>query len=50
MGATTSKGHQVLNIMAYKGRDAMRYVCREYDAIKRLIQVVDIQIPAIQKK
>jgi hypothetical protein len=37
MGATTSKGNQVLNIMAYKGRDAMRYLHREYDAIKRLI-------------
>jgi len=27
--------------MAYKKRDAMRYVVKEYDAIKRLAQVVD---------
>lgn len=37
MGATTSKGNQVLNVMAYKRRDAMRYLLREYEAIKRLV-------------
>ena len=47
MGATTSKGHQVLNVMAYKRRDAMRYVLREYDSLRRLVQVVDIQMPVI---
>ena len=50
MGATTSKGNQVLNVMAYKRRDAMRYLIREYEAIRRLIQVVDITIPQVQKK
>jgi hypothetical protein len=50
MGATTSKGNQVLNIMAYKRRDAMKYIKREYDSIKRLVQVVDIQMPAIANK
>jgi len=47
MGATTSRGNQVLNVMAYKRRDALRYIVREYDAIRRLVQVVDIQMPAI---
>ena len=47
MGATTSKGHHVLNVMAYKRRDAMRYVLREYDSIRRLVQVVDMQMPVI---
>jgi hypothetical protein len=37
MGATTSKGNQVLNVMAYKRRDALRYLHREYDSIKRLL-------------
>ena len=45
MGATTSKGNQVLNVMAYKRRDAMRYLLREYEAIKRLVQVVDVHMP-----
>ena len=30
MRATSSKGRDVLNVMAYKRRDAMRYVIREY--------------------
>ena len=47
MGATTSRGNQVLNVMAYKRRDALRYIVREYDAIRRLVQVVDIQMPTI---
>ena len=42
MGATTSKGNQVHNLMTYKRRDAMRYLTREYDAIKRLVLVVDV--------
>ena len=37
IAATTSKGNQVLNIMAYKKRDAYRYIIREYEAIKRLV-------------
>jgi len=45
MGATTSKGNQVLNVMAYKRRDALRYIIREYDALRRLVQVVDVQMP-----
>ena len=44
MGATTSKGNQVVNIMAYKRKDALRYLVREYDAIKRLVQVMDIKM------
>jgi hypothetical protein len=50
MGATTSKGNQVLNVMAYKRRDALRYIHREYDALKRLVQVVDVQMPPIKMK
>lgn len=37
MGATTSKGNQVLNVMAYKRRDAMRYILREYEGVKKLV-------------
>ena len=48
MGATTSKGNQVLNVMAYKRRDALRYLAREYDSLKRLLQVVDIQLTPIE--
>jgi len=50
MGATTSKGNQVLNVMAYKRRDAMRYLLREYEAVRRLVQVVDISMPLVVKK
>ena len=50
MGATTSKGHHVLNIMAYKRRDAQRYILREYDTVRRLMIVVDIQLPLIKAK
>ena len=48
MGATTSKGNHVLNVMAYKRRDAMRHVLREYDGVKRLVQVVDITMPILK--
>ena len=41
MVAITSKGNSVFNLMAYRRRDAMRYVIKEYDSIKRLVQVVD---------
>ena len=41
MVAITSKGNQVYNLMAYRRRDAMRYVIKEYEGIKRLAQVVD---------
>lgn len=37
MVAITSKGNQVANLMAYRRRDAMRYVIKEYDGIKRLV-------------
>jgi conjugal transfer/entry exclusion protein len=37
MRATTSKGHHVVNVMVFKRRDAMKYVLREYDSIKRLV-------------
>jgi hypothetical protein len=40
----------VLNVMAYKRRDAMRYLLREYEAVRRLVQVVDITMPLIVKK
>jgi len=50
MGATTSKGNQVLNVMAYKRRDAMRYLLREYEAVKRLVQVVDVHMPAMPQQ
>ena len=30
MRATSTKGRDVLNVMAFKRRDAMRYVIREY--------------------
>ena len=42
MRATSTKGRDVLNVMAFKRRDAMRYVVREYQAIRRLVQVADI--------
>ena len=42
MRAKTSKGNQVLNVMAYKRRDAMKYTIREYEAVKRLVQVADV--------
>lgn len=50
MGATTSRGNQVLNVMAYKRRDALRYILREYDALRRLVQVVDVQMPQVSNK
>ena len=52
MVAITSKGHQVFNAMAYRRRDAMRFVIKEYDSIKRLAQVVDHLegMPVIQAK
>jgi len=42
MRAKTQKGTEVLNVMVYKRRDAMRYIIREYEAIKRLVQVADV--------
>ena len=42
MRATSTKGRDVLNVMAFKRRDAMRYVVREYQAIRRLVQVADV--------
>lgn len=51
MRATTTKGHEVLNVMAYKRKDALKFTIREYDAIRRLIQVADIgDLPAFQPK
>jgi len=42
MRAKTTKGHEVLNVMVYKRRDAMKYCLREFDSIKRLVQVADV--------
>ena len=51
MRAKTTKGHEVLNVMAYKRRDAMKYIIREYDSIKRLVQVADIHnLPVFKPK
>lgn len=49
MVATTSKGHKVTNVMAYKRRDALKFVIREYEGIRRLVQVVDIKLCPIVK-
>jgi len=49
MGATTSKGNQVLNVMAYKRRDAIRFINKEYEQIRKLVEVVDIKLPVIKK-
>ena len=46
--ATTSKGRYVSNVMAYKRRDAIRHTLKEYDAVKRLVQVVDIEMPPVR--
>jgi hypothetical protein len=43
MRAISTKGRDVLNVMAWKRRDAMRYVIREYQSIKRLVQVADVE-------
>ena len=48
MGATTSKGNKVLNVMAYKKRDAIKYLQREYESIKRLLQVADIKLEKLE--
>ena len=50
MGATTSKGHKVLNVMAYKRRDAIRFIRKEYDQIRKLVEVVDVKIPFLEAK
>jgi len=51
MRAKTTKGTEVLNVMVYKRRDAMRFVIREFEAIKRLVQVADINnLPVFNPK
>ena len=47
MSANTSKGHHVTNVMAYKRRDAMKHVRKEYAAIRNLVKVVDIKMPPV---
>ena len=32
----------MLNVMAFKRRDAQRYVLREYEVVRRLVQVIDL--------
>ena len=40
MTAVSSKGHQVNNVMAYRRRDAMRYVTKNYQKVKKLVQLI----------
>ena len=42
MRAKNNKGLEVINVMAYRRKDAMRFVIREYESIKRLVKVCDI--------
>mmetsp|Transcript_5736 Transcript_5736/g.9838 ORF Transcript_5736/g.9838 Transcript_5736/m.9838 type:complete len:150 (-) Transcript_5736:13-462(-) len=49
VAALTSKGNHVVNVMAYKRRDAVKYVHREYDTVRRLVQVVDLDLPLLKK-
>ena len=45
--AISTKGNEVTNVMAYKRRDVLKYVGKEYNSIKRLVQVADIgDLPA----
>jgi hypothetical protein len=34
--------------MAYKRRDAYRFILREYEAIRKLVKVVDIEMPNLK--
>ena len=43
MRATTSKGNDVANVMAYRRRDAMKFVVKEYLSIKKLVTVADVK-------
>jgi hypothetical protein len=50
MRATTSKGHEVSNVMAFRRRDAMKFIIKEYLAIKKLVVVADVDLPHIAPK
>ena len=50
MRATTSKGNEVSNVMAYRRRDAMKLVIKEYQSIKKLVIVADVDLPHITLK
>ena len=51
MNGLSSKGYSVSNVMAFKRRDAMRYVFKEYNALNKLIKVIEIQqMPVISVK
>ena len=41
MVALTSKGTEVCNLMPFKKRDAIKYVLKEYDDMRTLIQLVE---------
>ena len=49
VAASTSKGNQVTNVMAYKRRDAIKHITREYEAMRRLVRVVDVEMPILQQ-
>ena len=40
MTAVSSKGHHVKNVMAYRRRDAMRYVAKKYQKVKKLVELI----------
>ena len=49
MVALSSKGNVVFNAMAYKRRNAQKYITKEYENIKRLVQIVDnIDMPLLK--
>ena len=45
ISATTSHGNHVANVMAYKRRDVLKYIDREYKQTRLLVQVIDIDMP-----
>ena len=47
--AVTSKRNKVQNIMAFKRRDALRLVLKEYEAVRKLLQLLDIKVSPISK-
>ena len=42
--AVTSKQNKAHNVMAYKRRDAIKLVLKEYEQIRKLVQVCDIKL------
>jgi hypothetical protein len=48
MVALSSKGDVVFNVMAFKRRNAWKYITKEYENIRRLVQIVDsIEMPVL---